>query len=138
MATCYCKQGLDPTIVVGGEVNAWEGNARLGQGAHLVAEADESDGSLVKMAASVGIVTNIELDHPDHYNNLDEVIAIFQNLCPALSNADWLVSIVKTVRDQLQPTISYSLDRNRRGLIIALIASPVVLTVPRQESGNGV
>jgi UDP-N-acetylmuramate--alanine ligase len=72
------QAGLDPTIVVGGEVNAWEGNARLGRSSHLVAEADESDGSLVKMAASVGIVTNIELDHPDHYNNLDEVIDIFQ------------------------------------------------------------
>ncbi|MBC7971742.1 MAG: UDP-N-acetylmuramate--L-alanine ligase [Verrucomicrobia bacterium] len=102
---------LDPTIVVGGEVNAWEGNARLGQGAHLVAEADESDGSLVKMAASIGVVTNIELDHPDHYSNLDEVIDIFKTFagrCQILiGNVD-----CKTVRDQLQPTISYSLDRS--------------------------
>ncbi len=41
------EAGLDPTILVGGEVNAWSGNARLGQSQYLVAEADESDGSLV-------------------------------------------------------------------------------------------
>ncbi len=104
------QAGLDPTIVVGGEVNAWEGNARLGQGAHLVAEADESDGSLVKMAASIGIVTNIELDHPDHYSNLDEVIDIFKTFA---SHCKTLIGSIDchTVRDQLQPTISYSLDR---------------------------
>lgn len=70
--------GLDPTIVVGGEVKAWDGNARLGQGPYLVAEADESDGSLVKFAAEMGVITNIELDHPDHYQSLDDVVQIFQ------------------------------------------------------------
>ncbi len=65
--------GLDPTIVVGGEVDAWEGNARLGDGPYLVAEADESDGSLAKLSAKIGVVTNIELDHPDHYENLEAV-----------------------------------------------------------------
>jgi len=48
-----------------------EGNARR----YLVAEADESDGSLVKLAAKIGVVTNIELDHPDHYQTLEEVVA---------------------------------------------------------------
>lgn len=72
------EAGLDPTIVVGGEVKAWQGNARLGQSPYLVAEADESDGSLVKLAARIGIITNIELDHPDHYKTLDTVIDTFQ------------------------------------------------------------
>ncbi|BDI16504.1 hypothetical protein ANSO36C_23060 [Nostoc cf. commune SO-36] len=75
------EAGLDPTILVGGEVNAWEGNARLGQSQYLVAEADESDGSLVKHAPEIGIITNIELDHPDHYETLEEVIDIFQTFC---------------------------------------------------------
>jgi len=85
--------GLDPTIIVGGEVNAWGGNARLGDGPYLVAEADESDGSLVKLISKIGVVTNIELDHPDHYETLDQVIATFkvfaqncQIFCPKLSN----------------------------------------------------
>jgi UDP-N-acetylmuramate--alanine ligase len=71
------KAGLDPSIIIGGEVSAWEGNARLGQGKYLVAEADESDGTLVKFSSHIGIITNIELDHPDHYHSLEQVIEIF-------------------------------------------------------------
>ncbi len=74
----FFQAQLDPTIVVGGEVAAWEGNARVGQGSYLVAEADESDGSLVKFRPQIGVITNIELDHPDHYATLDEVVEIFE------------------------------------------------------------
>jgi UDP-N-acetylmuramate--alanine ligase len=103
------KAGLDPTIIVGGEVNAWEGNAVVGQGQYLVAEADESDGSLVRLAAEIGIVTNIELDHPDHYATLDEVIDTFQTFARQCKT---LISCVDcpTVREALQPTITYSLE----------------------------
>ncbi|UBF25529.1 UDP-N-acetylmuramate--L-alanine ligase [Kovacikia minuta CCNUW1] len=105
------EAGLDPTIVVGGEVNAWGGNARLGEGSYLVAEADESDGSLVKLAPQIGIVTNIELDHPDHYHNLDEVIEIFKTFA---DRSQTLIGCIDcaSVRDALKPTISYSLDSN--------------------------
>lgn len=74
----FLVAGVDPTIIVGGEVDAWDGNARLGQGNYLVAEADESDGTLVKLRPQLGVVTNIELDHPDHYQSLDQVVEIFQ------------------------------------------------------------
>jgi UDP-N-acetylmuramate--alanine ligase len=69
---------LDPSIIIGGEVAAWKGNARVGDSPYLVAEADESDGSLVKFTPKVGVITNIELDHPDHYTTLDQVLGIFQ------------------------------------------------------------
>jgi len=72
------EAGLDPSIVIGGEVSAWQGNARLGNGKYLVAEADESDGTLVKFSSHIGIITNIELDHTDHYQNLEQVIETFQ------------------------------------------------------------
>lgn len=103
------QAGLDPTIVVGGEVNAWGGNARVGDGPHLVAEADESDGSLAKIAAEIGIVTNIELDHPDHYRSLDQVVEIFQTFA---HNCRELIGSIdcETVRNRLKPTITYSLD----------------------------
>lgn len=103
------QAGLDPTIVVGGEVNAWEGNARVGESSYLVAEADESDGSLVKFAPKIGIVTNIELDHPDHYASLSEVIHTFQTFA---KQCESLIGCIdnEAVRTQLQPTISYSLD----------------------------
>lgn len=103
------QAGLDPTILVGGEVNAWEGNARLGQSRYLVAEADESDGSLVKHAPEIGIITNIELDHPDHYGTLEEVVEIFQKFAQGCKT---LVGSIDcdTVRDRLKPTVSYSLN----------------------------
>ena len=103
------QAGLDPTIVVGGEVNAWEGNARLGQGRYLVAEADESDGSLVKLSAKIGIVTNIELDHPDHYQTLEEVITTFEVFA---KRCETLVACIDCAiaRDRLQPKVSYSLE----------------------------
>ncbi|GAB4365426.1 MAG: UDP-N-acetylmuramate--L-alanine ligase [Elainellaceae cyanobacterium] len=103
------RAGLDPTIVVGGEVNAWEGNARLGTSPYMVAEADESDGSLVKISAAIGIVTNIELDHPDHYTTLDQVVDIFRTFA---SQCQTLIGCIdcETVREALRPTISYSLQ----------------------------
>ncbi|HIK08215.1 MAG TPA: UDP-N-acetylmuramate--L-alanine ligase [Trichormus sp. M33_DOE_039] len=102
------EAGLDPTIIVGGEVNAWEGNARLGQSRYLVAEADESDGSLIKHAPEIGIITNIELDHPDHYETLEEVVDTFQTFAQGCKTLVGSVDCA-TVRDRLKPTISYSL-----------------------------
>jgi UDP-N-acetylmuramate--alanine ligase len=103
------KGDLDPTIVVGGEVNAWQGNARIGEGDYLVAEADESDGSLVKFAAEIGIITNVELDHIDHYHSLEQVIETFQTFA---HNCKTLVGNYDcpTVRERLNPDITYSLD----------------------------
>ncbi|MDX2230390.1 MAG: UDP-N-acetylmuramate--L-alanine ligase [Leptolyngbyaceae cyanobacterium bins.349] len=103
------QAGLDPTIVVGGEVNAWQGNARVGAGEYLVAEADESDGSLVKFVADIGIITNIELDHIDHYSSLDEVVETFQTFANNCQNVIGCIDC-PTVRDRLHPQISYSLD----------------------------
>lgn len=102
------QAGLDPTLVIGGEVNAIGGNARLGKGSYLVAEADESDGSLVKLAAKIGIITNIELDHPDHYDSLEEVVHIFQVFA---NQCETLIACLdcETVRQRFQPQITYSL-----------------------------
>lgn len=69
--------GLDPTIVIGGKVDALGGNAKLGQGEFLVAEADESDGSFLKLSPVLEVVTNIDLEHLDYYRNLDHIKATF-------------------------------------------------------------
>ncbi|WP_416674685.1 UDP-N-acetylmuramate--L-alanine ligase [Egbenema bharatensis] len=103
------EAGLDPTIVVGGEVNAWGGNAHVGKGPHFVAEADESDGSLVKLAPYIGVVTNIELDHPDHYADLDQVIDIFQTFAGQCRTLVGCIDCAN-VRSALKPTITYSLN----------------------------
>jgi UDP-N-acetylmuramate--alanine ligase len=101
--------GVDPTIVVGGEVTAWDGNARVGQSEYFVAEVDESDGSIVKHEPKIGIITNIELDHPDHYKTVEDVIDVFttfQQHCQiTIGSVDCAI-----VREHIKPTISYSVE----------------------------
>lgn len=77
MATILAAAGLDPTLVIGGKVDAFGGNARLGQGDYLVAEADESDGSFLFLPAVYGIITNIDEDHLDHYGSLGKIDEAF-------------------------------------------------------------
>lgn len=103
---------LDPTIIVGGEVKAWEGNARVGSGKYLVAEADESDGSLVKLSANIGVITNIELDHPDHYQTLDEVVSIFETFAHQCETVIGCIDC-DTVQERISPQISYGILPNR-------------------------
>ncbi|MBU1234698.1 MAG: UDP-N-acetylmuramate--L-alanine ligase [Proteobacteria bacterium] len=71
------RAGMDPTIVVGGKIDSLGGNAKLGQGEFLVAEADESDGSFLKLSPVLEVVTNIDLEHMDHYNDIDHIKATF-------------------------------------------------------------
>ena len=71
------EAGLDPTVVIGGKVNSLGTNAKLGAGEFLVAEADESDGSFLKLSPVLEIVTNIDLEHLDHYRDLDQIKATF-------------------------------------------------------------
>ncbi len=71
------QAGLDPTIVVGGKVDALGGNAKLGQGEFLVAEADESDGSFLKLSPVLEVVTNIDLEHLDYYRDIDHIKSSF-------------------------------------------------------------
>ncbi|MDR2005631.1 MAG: UDP-N-acetylmuramate--L-alanine ligase [Acidaminococcales bacterium] len=71
------QAGLDPTVLIGGEVASLGGNARCGKGQYLIAEADESDGSFLKFFPYLSIVTNIENDHMDYYRNMDRMNAAF-------------------------------------------------------------
>ncbi|MHC5832559.1 MAG: Mur ligase family protein, partial [Nostoc sp.] len=70
--------------------------------------SDVFSSDLVKHAPEIGIITNIELDHPDHYDTLEEVIDIFQTFAKGCKTLIGSIDCV-TVRDRLQPTISYSL-----------------------------
>jgi UDP-N-acetylmuramate--alanine ligase len=78
VASLLHSTGQDPTAVIGGIVPAFGSNGRQGQGRLLVAEADESDGSLVKFKPSLGVITNLELDHTDHYPDLAALITTLQ------------------------------------------------------------
>lgn len=73
VAAVLDKAGIDPTVINGGIINAYGTNARLGAGDWMVAEADESDGSFVKLPATIAIVTNIDPEHLDFYGDFDGV-----------------------------------------------------------------
>jgi UDP-N-acetylmuramate--alanine ligase len=70
--------GLDPTVVNGGIINAYGTNARLGAGDWMVVEADESDGTFLRLPATAAIVTNVDPEHLDHYGDFDKVRLAFQ------------------------------------------------------------
>ena len=72
------KSGFDPTVVVGGELNNFKNNAKLGKGNYIVVEADESDGSFLELNPHMAVVTNIEDDHLDYYGNMENILKDFK------------------------------------------------------------
>src|SRR6476646_9914068 len=77
VAAVLAAGGLDPTVVVGGRVDAMGSNARLGKSQYLVAEADESDRSFLKLSPILAVVTNIDREHMDCYRNMRDVRQTF-------------------------------------------------------------
>ncbi len=92
VAAILTHAGLDPTVVVGGRVGMMGGaNARLGKSDYLVVESDESDGSFLKLAPIIAVVTNIDREHLDHYAGLDEIRRAFADVrrqSPVLRRGD--------------------------------------------------
>jgi UDP-N-acetylmuramate--alanine ligase len=77
ISTILTHGGLDPTVVIGGRLKATGSNALLGQGAFLVAEADESDGSFLKLSPTIAVVTNIDREHMDFFKTMDALKEAF-------------------------------------------------------------
>ncbi len=77
IATVLAAGGLDPTVVIGGRLNSIGSNARLGRGEFLVAEADESDGSFLKLMPTIAVVTNVDPEHLDYYSGIEEIKEAF-------------------------------------------------------------
>jgi UDP-N-acetylmuramate--alanine ligase len=85
VATVLERAGLDPTAVIGGRLSAFGSNARLGRGEYMVAEADESDRSFLKLSPSIAVVTNIDREHMDAYGSfadLQQAFVDFANKVP--------------------------------------------------------
>jgi UDP-N-acetylmuramate--alanine ligase len=78
VATLLDAGGLDPTVVNGGIINAYGTNARMGEGPWMVVEADESDGTFLRLPADIAVVTNIDPEHLDHYGTFDKVREAFR------------------------------------------------------------
>jgi len=77
IASVLDKGGLDPTVVIGGKLKSIGSNALLGEGDYIVAEADESDGSFLKMSPTIAVVTNIDREHLDYYRDLKHIKDVF-------------------------------------------------------------
>ena len=77
IASVLDKGELDPTVVIGGKLKSIGSNALLGEGDYIVAEADESDGSFLKMSPTIAVVTNIDREHLDYYRDLDHIKDVF-------------------------------------------------------------
>lgn len=110
--------GLDPTVIVGGEVDYLGGNARLGGGSYLVAEADESDGSFLKLRPEIAVVTNIENDHMDHYGTMENILQAFETFLYNLPEDGGMAVLcfdnahIRRIAETLQrPYLSYGLSQ---------------------------
>lgn len=85
LASIFDEAGTDPTVIIGGRLNAYGSNARLGEGQYLIAEADESDGSFLCLLPIMTIVTNVDADHLDYYKDItqiDDAFVQFMNTIP--------------------------------------------------------
>ena len=114
-AQILIEAGLDPTVVVGGKVEAIGSNAKMGQGNVVVVEADESDGSFHLLPATHGIITNIDLDHMEHYltrENLDGAFVKFTKKIP-FYGCTWLCAddpgVQKILPELTKPFYTYGL-----------------------------
>ena len=77
VATVLARGNFDPTVVIGGRLNAWGTNAKLGSGEFVVAEADESDGTFLLLSPTIAVVTNIDREHLDYYRDLAHIQETF-------------------------------------------------------------
>ncbi len=121
--------GFDPTVVNGGIINAWGSNARLGSGDWLVAEADESDGTFLRLPATAAIVTNIDAEHLDHYGSFDalrDAFASFVTNIPFYGFAALCIdhpevqAMLPRVSDRRIITYGFSPQADVRGVELAM------------------
>jgi UDP-N-acetylmuramate--alanine ligase len=111
--------GFDPTIIIGGELDYLNGNAKLGNGEYLVAEADESDGSFLKLTPHIAVVTNIENDHMDYYGTMENILGVFTEFLHKLDAESGLAVLcfdndyIRDIAANLdRKYVSYAVDRD--------------------------
>jgi UDP-N-acetylmuramate--alanine ligase len=127
VAAVLAEGRLDPTVVVGGRISSLDSNARLGQGEYLVAEADESDGSFLKLSPTIAVVTTIDAEHLDHHGtveNLREAFLVFVNKVPFYGAAVLCLD---------QPHIQLLLPRVEKRIVTYGLESAADLTARRLE-----
>lgn len=113
LASTLDAMGLDPTFLIGGIVRSYGTNAHSGSGRHYVVEADESDKSFTYLSPAAVIVTNIEADHLDHYEGLDEIYAQFKTFMESVPEEGPVVvcgddeALVRLARETGRRVVTY-------------------------------
>lgn len=109
--------GVSPTIIIGGEVDYIGSNAKLGRGKYLVSEADESDGSFLKLKPHIAVVTNVEDDHMDYYGTMDNIRKAFRQFIENIDHETGNAILcfdnenIRNIAAQVKrPIISYAID----------------------------
>jgi UDP-N-acetylmuramate--alanine ligase len=117
IATILNAAGFDPTVVVGGRVDALGSNAKLGRSQYFVAEADESDGSFLLLTPTIAVVTNIDLEHLDYYSGLEQLKRTFltfinkvpfYGLCVLCHDDEHVRALIPSVRKRV---LTYGLNQ---------------------------
>src|SRR5579863_506522 len=141
VASVLTAGGLDPTVVVGGRVDTMGSNARLGQSQYLVAEADESDRSFLRLSPILAVVTNLDREHMDCYHDMADVEAAFVEFmdkvpfygaCVACADDPRLASILPRVRRRV---FTYGASANADFVLRML--PPVPATAEPDPSSTG-
>ncbi|MBE9547641.1 MAG: UDP-N-acetylmuramate--L-alanine ligase [Proteobacteria bacterium] len=116
VAMILAHGNLDPTMVIGGKLASIGSNARLGDGEYIVAEADESDGSFLKLSPSISVITNIDLEHLDYYRDIEEIkeaFLQFANIVPFYGSTILCLdddNVVEILPEIKRRTITYGLS----------------------------
>lgn len=109
------KSGLEPTIMIGGEVSDIGGNARLGKGELVVSEADESDGSFLFLSPWIAVITNIDSDHLNYYGSLDNLVKAFAKFASNVREDGYIVACYDDPHVRglhlPRPPLTYGLDK---------------------------
>jgi UDP-N-acetylmuramate--alanine ligase len=138
VAAVLAAGGLDPTVVVGGRVDAMGSNARLGKSQYLVAEADESDRSFLKLSPILSVVTNIDREHMDTYRNMRDVKKTFLDFMDRVPFYGMIVAcnddpvLRRLLHDVQRRTVTYGTKRGSD----FLIKTPISRAKDAREMGH--
>ena len=142
VAAVLAGGGLDPTVVVGGRVDAMGSNARLGKSQYLVAEADESDRSFLKLSPILSVVTNIDREHMDCYRNMRDVKKTFLEFMDRVPFYGMVVAcnddpILRRLLPEVQRRIVTYGTKRGSDFLIKLETSSVADGVSKNVPGDG-
>ena len=145
VASILGEAGMDPTVVNGGVVKAFNSNARLGQGDFLVTEADESDGSFLKLFPTIAVVTNMDPEHMEHYGDFAAVKRAFKSfvekipfygLAVLCKDHPEVAKLIKQLPDKRITSYGLDSDADLQGLNIRRKNGRTVFTVARHIAGE--